>query len=526
MLREENIVAPNPVVALELADGWVVLDMGDAAAGIAFPFSAEFAMDAASLYYAVDVLQGMSARDIAEMQREFHARQAEEQARGGASSGADGPDKPYKVYDGVAHLNLVGAMTKRPSCMGSMFGDDVSTVKLRQLARAANADPDVKSKLVRTDSPGGEVAGSFDVGDDLAGGKPMDVFYEDMGASAALIATMGARHASANQNAVLGSVGVYTAIPESHVMRERMGTKVHVVKAGKHKAIGVAGTEVTQEQLATIQSRVDTLHGLFLQRVAKGRPNMSAKQLADVADAGVYIGKEAIKVGLIDSIGSIDDAHRQAVKSNNEGTRRVTVIKDKQLEAYLSGDAAAIAAANAEADQAVTSPPAATPPVAEGQTPPTTGSAVMHVQATDPLVAELATMGVRSVSDLRGLAQDALAGRAALVRLREKAVKLAVVAYGNMPGVQASSVASAERFLSSAPLEMVQAAIETYEADIARDGLAAPAGQQRAPRFTAPPHRVGAEAADAITPQEQPDQVSAYAESAYGDHAKNGKAAN
>lgn len=521
------------VVAIRLDDDWAILDLGAVAGAMSFPFSAEWAMEVTSMFYAVEMLQSMTAKDIAEMQREFIAR---EKARGG-SGGGPGDEKPYKVYDGVAHLNLVGTMVKRPTCMGSMFGEDTSTTKLRDMARRANRDDEVKSKLTRTDSPGGEVAGSFDLGDDLAGGKPLDVYYEDMGASAALIATMGARHATANQNAVLGSAGVYTALHDTSAMRERIGSRVHVVKAGKHKAIGHPGVSISDADLATVQARVDALHGLFLNKIAKGRPNMSAKQLADVGDASIYIGREAVKIGLIDGIGSFDEAHKQAVKSNQEGTRRVTVIKDKQLQAYLSGDPVAIAAANAEAASetlvaALTPAPAAAvaPPVggtpvaapAEGRTPPTGGSAITST-AAHPFAESLAALGIRSEADLRGLATDAMAGRAALAIARDKAIKLATAVYKDKEGIGASALASAEKFLGSAPLDVVQAAIDTYEADLANAGLAAQPGMRTVRRFTAPAAIPGAEATDATGVKPPTDMVAQYASSAYGAHDKNGK---
>lgn len=507
------------IVAVHIDDDWAVLDIGAVAGVMSFPFSAEWAIEPTYMYHAVEMLRHMSAKDIADMQREFLAR---EQARGG-SGGPSSDEKPYKVYDGVAHLNLAGMMTKRPTCMGSLFGEDMSTVKLRELARTANRDPDVKSKLTKTDSPGGEVAGAFDLGDDLAGGKPLDVFYEDMGASAALIATMGARHATANQNAVLGSAGVYTALHDTSVMRERVGSKVHVVKAGRHKAIGHPGLAVSDADLAVVQSRVDALHGLFLQRIARGRPNMSAKQLAEVGDAGVYIGREAIKAGLIDGIGSFDEAHRQAVKSNNEGTRRVTVIKDKQLAAYLSGDQKLIAEALAEtqAIEASTIPP---PVATEGETPPTRGTAIVQASA-NPLLAELDRLGVRSIEDLRDLATDASAGRAALTMAREKATALAVAVFKDGTDKGAALLKSAENFLASAPIDVVNDASANYEDRLKGMGLTAPTGESVAARHSAAA-LVGAVPVDATTAPPKKtmvDEAKSYTESVYGGHAQNGR---
>ena len=88
-------------------------------------------------------------------------------------------------------------------------------------------------------------------------------------------------------------------------LAERIGIKVHVVRAGEFKGAGMFGTEVTDEQLSEFQRIVNGLNEQFLDAVQTGR-NMSRQQVEAVADGRVHIAAEAVKLGLIDAVGSFD----------------------------------------------------------------------------------------------------------------------------------------------------------------------------------------------------------------------------
>jgi capsid assembly protease len=493
--------------------------------------SGYWAIEQAFMSWAFDTLSGMSASDIMEAQREFRARSE-------ASSSVGGEEKkPYKVYDRIAHIPIVGVMTKRPTCMSDLIGGGVSTMRVRQMLRAADADLDVVSKLLNIESPGGDTSGVFDLADDVANGrKPTDTFYEDMGASAALLVGSGGRVSSANKNAALGSAGVYTVLPDSKKAKEQAGVKVYVVKAGRFKATGHPGTEVTEDQLSHMQGRVDAMHGLFLRALIRGRPGMTKAQLAEVADAGVFIGAHGKRLGLVDNITNLDGAHKQAMKSNAEGTRRVTVVKDEQLAAWLSAtapttqavDQAAQAAAGAEAPTDTTPAPAQAV-TSDGTAPaaPAAAQVVRSDATATSLLAALTAIGVASADDLRSLAAEAMVARSMASELRERALGLAVALYKDSAGQGTHLLASAETFIKSAPFEVLKATVEQYEAQLVAAGLAAPQPGQVARRFTAPAPVQGGVPVDATTTPKAtvPEAVDTYVQGAYGAHAANGKGA-
>jgi len=196
----------------------------------AMPFGVDWAVEREWLTAAIAQVNSMSMAEFAAV---LESGRQEDHSQGG---------RLFKVYDGVAHVPLAGLMTKRPSCMGSLFGNMASTLQFRQALRAADRDPSVQSKLAVIDSPGGEVGGAYDAASDVLKGKPTDVLMEDMATSAAQLVAGGGRHVMVNQNGLSGSVGVYTQLVDDSENNGKNGrARVHTVKAGALKAMLAAG---------------------------------------------------------------------------------------------------------------------------------------------------------------------------------------------------------------------------------------------------------------------------------------------
>lgn len=483
----ESLHGYKAVQASDLVAGaWTVLTGGVLA--MALPHGRFWAIDDAWMFAALSQLEGMSHAD-------FLAAVA-------AAGRSDGKDEKYKVYDGVAHIPVAGTMTKRPSCMGQLFGSGSSTVAVRQALREADRDPGVKSKLLLIDSPGGEVSGSFDLaGDVLKGAKPTDTFFEDTGASAAMLVGSGGRIVTANPNAALGSVGIYTRIADTTEAFKQQGIRVHVVKAGRLKAIGERGQPVTEEHVKATQSMVDEMHGLFLRHLVRARPSITRQQLAGVADAGVYIGRQAVGAGLIDDVGDIDAAHAAAVRANNDNRRKSMSVTDTALAGWLAGA------------------PSAEHAPAAGDASPAAGDGAQAAVPEAPheqseLLRALAEAGIADSGQLRRLVAAAQIGWKAQADARERAKKLAVAVFGvDTPSGQAA-VTAAQAFIEAAPHELVEATITQYEAQLRLSGAAADEGRPMARRLTAPSGVAGSVAVSADQ-READDTVGDYVSRAY-----------
>lgn len=253
------------------------------------------------------------------------------------------PKKPlYELRDGVAIVSICGVMTK--SGAGDSMTETASTAIARHAVRRARQDAAVRGIVLYIDSPGGSSSGVDDLAAEVfaaAAEKPVVACIEDTGCSAAYYAACQARRVMANRSAFVGSIGTYMVIDDLSKMYEAKGIKTHVVKAGEYKAAGAEGTAITDEQLAEFQREVNAVNALFVAAVARGR-KLSAERASELADGRAFVADEAMRMGLVDQIGSIDDAvswiaaqSTAAVRPPESGQKRATVM------AHANGEAAA-----------------------------------------------------------------------------------------------------------------------------------------------------------------------------------------
>ncbi len=211
---------------------------------------------------------------------------------------------PYYAYvgDGVAALRLDGSLGK----VKSKFVD-TGTAFVREALAAAVLDPKVASVLLVVDSPGGYVAGTEDLADDVRSvneQKPVVAYVEDLAASAAYWVASQARAVYANPGAFVGSIGVFAVVEDSSKKAEVEGVQVHVITTGPLKGAGVPGAPVTSEQLDAWQTQVDDTMARFGASVRKGR-GMTAAAFDAVATGNIWIASKAKDLGLIDGVRSL-----------------------------------------------------------------------------------------------------------------------------------------------------------------------------------------------------------------------------
>ena len=215
----------------------------------------------------------------------------------------------YAVKSGVAILNIQGVMQKGSSKFGG-----ASTANLRQALRAAAIDADVGAIFLVIDSPGGTVAGTQSLADDIKNINskiPVYAHVEDLGASAAYWVASQARSVSATKGSMVGSLGVYSVLVDTSGAAEAEGVKVHVVSTGEFKGSGIDGTPVTDAILTDRQRLTDGQNAEFMGAVGAGR-NIGKVDVKKLFDGRVHLASEAKDIGLIDSIMSTDAAFKQA----------------------------------------------------------------------------------------------------------------------------------------------------------------------------------------------------------------------
>jgi len=223
-----------------------------------------------------------------------------------AAARADSELKPqYERVGDLAVLPIRGVILKSVPWYYEFFGiNATATEQVRVDLRAALGDKQVKSILLLVDSPGGTVDGVQELADDLFAAraeKPIAAHVSDMGASAAYWLASQAETIGANETAEVGSIGVYSVYWDESKAAEEAGIKVHVVRSGPHKGMGVPGAEITKEQLSTEQQIVNGIASSFIAAVARGR-GAGEEQIAKLATGRTWLAAEATRLGLIDRV--------------------------------------------------------------------------------------------------------------------------------------------------------------------------------------------------------------------------------
>lgn len=224
-------------------------------------------------------------------------------------------DAPSGATAKVLLVNINGVISDQPET--GFLGSEPSMLDrvMMQLKRAAK-DPQIKTVLLKINSPGGGVTTSDILYHELMAfkkrtGKKIYVQMMDVTASGGYYISMAADHIQAHPTTVTGSVGVITVLPEIVGLTKKIGVEVKTYKTGPMKDTGSPFRKFTPADDAEMQAMVDQMAQRFYGVVQTHR-HLSPTILKQVKTARVYVGKAALNAGLIDSIGYLSDAVPQA----------------------------------------------------------------------------------------------------------------------------------------------------------------------------------------------------------------------
>jgi protease-4 len=236
----------------------------------------------------------------------------------------------------VGVIDINGEIVSGPSASLGV-SSYASSDDIIPLIRQAKTDSDVKAILLRINSPGGSVVPSDEIYHELKGcGKPIVVLVGEMAASGAYYISMAAEHIVANPNSLTGSIGVISEFPEASVLMEKLGVSVAVVKSGEVKDMGSLYRPMTEEEKRIWLAKINEIYESFVQIVAEGR-DLPAEKVRDLADGSVYTGREALALGLIDSLGYEEDAVAMAAELGGiSGTPRVILLSPPTASLWSS----------------------------------------------------------------------------------------------------------------------------------------------------------------------------------------------
>ncbi len=213
------------------------------------------------------------------------------------------------------------------------------TAEWIELIRRLRESRRVPAVVLDIDSPGGSATASDDMFlalQRLAAAKPLVAAIRGTGASGAYLAAMAAPTVIAQPHAIVGSIGVIVAGPRLPRLLDRLGVSVAENRAGRLKGMGAPWREETEEERAKEQAIVDAVYTMFVGRVARGR-NLSEERVRELATGEVWLGEQALELGLVDELGDLERAVELAAEAAGVPPRSSPVRIRRPFVARLAG---------------------------------------------------------------------------------------------------------------------------------------------------------------------------------------------
>ncbi|VAW38701.1 signal peptide peptidase SppA, 36K type [hydrothermal vent metagenome] len=206
------------------------------------------------------------------------------------------------------------------------FGDKIAVIDIKgiildpreintALSNYAKRD-DVKAVVLRIDSPGGAVGPSQEIYREVQRFRTRKKLVVSMGsvaASGGYYIAAAADKIVANPGTITGSIGVIVEFMNTQELFKKIGLKGTVIKSGTFKDTGSPLRELTETEKKLLGAVVNDIHSQFVEAVAQGR-NMKPEDVAILADGRIFSGAQAMRLGLVDQLGSLEDAIDEVAK--------------------------------------------------------------------------------------------------------------------------------------------------------------------------------------------------------------------
>ena len=196
-------------------------------------------------------------------------------------------------------------------------------------------DDAVKALVLRVNSPGGSADASEQIWHAIktvqAKGLPVVVSMGDYAASGGYYISCCADYIYAEPTTLTGSIGIFGTVPNISKLRENIGLDVDGVTTNKHSALtsNILQKGMNPEERALMQAMVERGYDLFTQRCADGR-GVSQDSIKAIGEGRVWLGKDAVKIGLVDELGNINSAINKAVELAQLGEYELVYYPEKK----------------------------------------------------------------------------------------------------------------------------------------------------------------------------------------------------
>lgn len=222
-----------------------------------------------------------------------------------------------KVDDEIAVYYAYGEI-KEDITGGFAQESAITSKQMTKDLQELREDDDVKAVVLRVNSPGGSAYASEQIWREvqlLSKEKPVIVSMGALAASGGYYISCGANKIFAEPTTLTGSIGIFGMIPDAtELLTDKLGLSFDVVKTNAHSDFGAMGRPLNESECRLMQAYINQGYELFTGRVARGR-KISQDSVKAVAEGRVWTGEQAMKIGLVDKLGNLNDAIAAAAKA-------------------------------------------------------------------------------------------------------------------------------------------------------------------------------------------------------------------
>lgn len=256
------------------------------------------------LKYKDEILEELKALSGKTKKQNISSVSINDYVKNNTSTGS-GKDKVAVIY---ANGEIIG---------GEGSDSQIGSERISRAIRKARLDDDIKAIVIRVNSPGGSALASDVIWREIVltkKEKPVIASFGDVAASGGYYIGCAADSIFVQPNTITGSIGVFGIIPNfQNLMTNKLGITFDGVKTGKYADIMATNRPMTEGERFIIQNELNRIYSGFVSRVADGRKKSKA-YIDSIGGGHVWIGTDAVQIGLADRIGSFNDAIASAAK--------------------------------------------------------------------------------------------------------------------------------------------------------------------------------------------------------------------
>ncbi len=187
----------------------------------------------------------------------------------------------------------------------------INAALMNEMFKDAADDPSVVAVILRINSGGGAVVETKEIARSLSAlssEKPVVAYISEVGASGAYYVAAHADFIVADEDSLVGSIGVISTYTSyQNLLEDKLGINTTVLKSGKFKDIGSPYRDMTEEEKQNLQAIVDTVHSEFMDVIVSNR-GLTRQAISEVNTSNIFLGSKALQLGLVDYNGGFDTA--------------------------------------------------------------------------------------------------------------------------------------------------------------------------------------------------------------------------